>query len=332
MLTRSNLYFLFLKDNLSRYLLNNASAPPLINKFFRYANVTNTGQSSIYDWILKKFGLSTLPKDGFASLLCGNPITSTKEYWMCITPVSLNPSLNDLTLNEIQDMSINENKHFFSILKNHLVDEYDSFVWFDSKHWCLKAKSPQDLKTTSFHRALGSCISKFIMTGSDSKKWRRITSEIEILFNQDPLNQKRLLQNKSPINSIWVWGVGPSEIPNMKNCLVRTSDPLLKNIAKLGNLECLSLKNTINDIPFNNSAKEIIVSLNDPLLGQSDWSYPFIENDLKQSLAQMKLGMISNITFVISFENQIKELTVNKISFLKFWRYLKNNKNLLTNI
>ena len=332
MLTRSTLYFLFLKDNLSRYSPSIPLAPELISKFFRYADVTNTGHQSICDWILNKFGLSTLQKDGFASFLCGDPMTSTREYWMCITPVSLNPSLNDLTLNEIKDMSIKENKHFFSILKNHLAEEYDTVVWFDSKHWCLKAKSPQKLKTTSYHRAIGSCISEFIMTGSDSSKWKRITSEIEILFNQDPLNQKRLLENKKPINSIWLWGVGPAETPNIKNCLVRTRHPFLKNIAKLGNIECLSSNIAINDIPLDKQTKEIIVSISDPLLEGSNWSNSFIENDLKPSLVQLKSGMIGNITLVFPFENQTTEITVNQISFLKFWRYLKKNKNLLTKI
>lgn len=78
------------------------------------------------------------------------------------------------------------------------------------------------------------------MDGSDSpesRRWRSLLSESQIVLHNHPHNAARLAAGKVPVNSLWLWGGGllPDHVTSRVQ-FVHTDDALLRALALAANL------------------------------------------------------------------------------------------------
>jgi hypothetical protein len=77
---------------------------------------------------------------------------------------------------------------------------------------------------------LGKSISPFIEQSREILPWYRLVNEFQMFMYQHPINQRRQLEGRLTINSLWVWGAGERPTLNSKPQWY-CDDPLLNQFA-----------------------------------------------------------------------------------------------------
>jgi len=89
---------------------------------------------------------------------------------------------------------------------------------------------------------LGKSISPFIEQSREILPWYRLVNEFQMFMYQHPINQRRQLEGRLAINSLWVWGAGERPTLNLKP-LWYCDDPLLNYFASSLGLPIESCRN-----------------------------------------------------------------------------------------
>lgn len=74
--------------------------------------------------------------------------------------------------------------------------------------WRVRSKHIQDLSCSAPECAFGRNIDRWMPEGKHARLWRRVQNEIQMIWFNHPVNEKRAEQGLLPINSIWLHGVG----------------------------------------------------------------------------------------------------------------------------
>ena len=77
---------------------------------------------------------------------------------------------------------------------------------------------------------LGKSISPFIEQSREILPWYRLVNEFQMFMYQHPVNQRRQLEGRLTINSLWVWGAGERQATDLES-LWYCDDPLLNRFA-----------------------------------------------------------------------------------------------------
>jgi hypothetical protein len=78
--------------------------------------------------------------------------------------------------------------------------------------WYLRL--PREAKLPLFaspDEALGADLFEHLPDGPEGKRWRALLSETQVVLHNHPVNEKRTIAGKPPVNSLWFWGAGGSQ-------------------------------------------------------------------------------------------------------------------------
>ena len=89
---------------------------------------------------------------------------------------------------------------------------------------------------------LGKSISPFIEQSREILPWYRLVNEFQMFMYQHPVNQRRQLEGRLTINSLWVWGAGERPALDLQP-LWYCDDPLLNRFASSLGLPIESCRN-----------------------------------------------------------------------------------------
>lgn len=89
---------------------------------------------------------------------------------------------------------------------------------------------------------LGKSISPFIEQSREILPWYRLVNEFQMFMYQHPVNQRRQLEGRLTINSLWVWGAGERPALDLQP-LWYCDDPLLNRFAASLGLPIESCRN-----------------------------------------------------------------------------------------
>ena len=80
------------------------------------------------------------------------------------------------------------------------------------ERWFIESPNFQSLSTVSIHQAEGRNIDYWMPEDTNeagvAKQWRKWQNEIQMIWFNHPVNQKRQAEGQLPINSIWISGIG----------------------------------------------------------------------------------------------------------------------------
>lgn len=84
-------------------------------------------------------------------------------------------------------------------------------------HWYLRL--PRGAKLPAFVEpgdALGADVFEQLPEGEDGRRWRALLNESQVILHNHPVNQRRSLEGRLPVNSLWFWGGGV--LPDQHAC------------------------------------------------------------------------------------------------------------------
>lgn len=100
-----------------------------------------------------------------------------------------------------------------------LNDQFaDDGLRFEHDHplrWYCRFDRPMAINAVSLSAATGRDVSLCRPAGEDSRRWRSLLAEIEMILYSHPVNQQREARGELPVNSVWLWGEG--ELPEKRD-------------------------------------------------------------------------------------------------------------------
>jgi hypothetical protein len=131
---------------------------------------------------------------------------------------------------------------------------------------------------------LGKSISPFIEQSREILPWYRLVNEFQMFMYQHPVNQRRQLEGRLTINSLWVWGAGEQPTLDLQPQWY-CDDPLLNRFASsLG----LPLESCRNIAAGDDSNDAVIVDLRllQYLKSGLDWNLDELLLDIDRSILE----------------------------------------------
>lgn len=134
--------------------------------------------------------------------------TPTEVY--CADPVYQQMDINHATLADqsLLNLTAEDSTAIIDTLNRQFSS--DGLV-FSSKHplrWYCQFDKALAIETVSLSSATGRDVSLCRPGGADSRRWRTLLAEIEMILFSHPVNQQREARGELPINSLWLWGGG----------------------------------------------------------------------------------------------------------------------------
>jgi len=183
--------------------------------------------------LLQRFGLA--PDTGIAAISCRvhaqNPLDL---YWLCADPVHLQAQRSELALIDggILDIEMAEAQSLCDALNQHFAADALQFIAAEPSRWYLALSQAPDMQTTHLSRIAGQTINAHLPRGTEFRRWHQLLNEVQMLLHGHPVNAAREAQGKPAINSLWFWGGGIAQKPNLHDNLdIWANDMLARGLA-----------------------------------------------------------------------------------------------------
>lgn len=131
-----------------------------------------------------------------------------------IEPVHIHAARDHLVLTSprILDLEAADSEELFAAVKD-IFSEMSSAIYRPrAQRWFMEANSLASLSTVSTQQAEGRNIDHWMPQDTDTpgiaRQWRKWQNEIQMIWFDHPVNQRRQSQELLPINSIWISGIG----------------------------------------------------------------------------------------------------------------------------
>jgi hypothetical protein len=156
----------------------------------------------------------------------------------------------------------------------------------------------------------------YLSAGSQQAYWRRLFSELQILLYHHPINQRRQMEHKPLINSLWFWGEGTLPAPPLTAATwskVWTDSAFAKGLTCWNRLPLAPIPVNFSQCDWLSPAGQhllIFPDLQDHLIEQweQQWCQPLLNG--------LKAGSIAHVTI---YSGQ-RRFSINRKLLGKWWR------------
>lgn len=168
-------------------------------------------------------GLDTLNGLYLPSAVLGLPAQSTSRsaehsqssiYPVRADPIYLKADRDNATLIPPEQLALSEAEadELLSALNDFVQDDGLVFVRQGVDEWFMSGLSANALRSYPPSFLANRNASSFLPDGDAAKPWRRLMTEIQMLFHTHPVNLQREKRGLMPVNSVWFWGGAPLPI------------------------------------------------------------------------------------------------------------------------
>lgn len=207
-------------------------ALPALLQLLAKGRVKTLDARDLDNWLLQAFGVPgagaarySLQADG------GDP---GEGYWLRADPCHLQVNRDHVVLADAQTFQIdrNEAEAMAESLNQLFGADGMRFYPMQPDRWYLRLSADTPIETTPLAQARGKDIDALLPRGPQAMQWRRMLNEAQMLLHAHPVNDAREARGAPPVNSIWLWGEGPSPLPQRNFQHVRTHNPLAAGLAQ----------------------------------------------------------------------------------------------------
>jgi len=164
-------------------------------------------------WLLSRFGpggevLQHCPAGAaLRTLVTGR---RAEGCWACAEPVHLVAALDHLRLAPRSALRVApaEGRALVESLSEAIAGSGFTLQHLEHGPWLLACRDDIDCETIEPALAEGRDVRDCLPAGRDGAAVRRLTSELQILLHDHPVNLRRSDVGLPPVNSIWLWGFG----------------------------------------------------------------------------------------------------------------------------
>ena len=113
-----------------------------------------------------------------------------------------------------------------------LLDDFGGVLEQSSAdNWLLQLQTMPDVQFSALAEVSGNAVEAFLPKGQERQDWIRLWNEIQMKLYASDINQRRIENNKVPINSVWFWGAGDFEFKESSWQHTQGNSTLLKQLA-----------------------------------------------------------------------------------------------------
>ncbi|MFV2057744.1 MAG: hypothetical protein ACC707_14855 [Thiohalomonadales bacterium] len=138
------------------------------------------------------------------------------RYVLFADPVHLKPDRDHLVLFAPQslDLSLAEANLLTSEIERCYQEENWRLDCLSADNWALTLTDDPGATFKTLAQVTGKSVGASLPSGQNSKQWRVIGNEIQMLLNNHPVNRAREQAGRLTANSVWFWGGGslPDEV------------------------------------------------------------------------------------------------------------------------
>ena len=305
---------------------------PALELLLARSDRSTLDETSSDRWLMRRFGVNTsgeLPA-GALSLL-GDGGQPGDACWLRADPVHLRVNRDQLILADHRVFAISQGdaETFTDALNRHFAE--DGFVFYPLRpeRWYLRAPAPPAILTTPLGEAVGRHIDPLLPRGAEALAWHRLFNEIQMLLHGVPLNADRESSGVLPVNSLWLWGVGP--LPNAVErpyALVVTDDPVARGLAGVAGCDMAPLDRGLRrvladqpqgDVLLYDATLDLLRAYSDEagVAGTLEHLEPSVFTPL---LAELKRGAVDRVRIVTFTETGGVCFEATRASLWRFWR------------
>ncbi len=132
-------------------------------------------------------------------------------HWIHADPIHLVAGLNDVTLLPLQpafDLTSSEQDAIHETLAAHLREDDLLVERMNSGSWLIGSPSNFDVETVHPRFAARHEWGVVLPQGAGANRVQRLTTEIQMLLHEHPVNMQRERRGAPTVNALWLWGAG----------------------------------------------------------------------------------------------------------------------------
>ena len=165
-------------------------------------------------------------------------------------------------------------------------------------------------------QALGEDLFEHQPQGEAGRRWRALSSEVEITLHNHPQNAVRIARGQAPVNLLWFWGAG--KLPTVVRgefAQVATDDEILDALAHAAGASTTALPARLEDLSSVTAGEGVAAGLvdlahmRDLAALQRDWLLPALARLRAGAFAQVELDACDGRSVVLRRGHR-----------LRFWR------------
>ena len=132
--------------------------------------------------------------------------------WLRADPVHLRLQREQVVLLPNVEISAADALQLCDSLNAHFVGQGMEFFAPHPQRWYLRLDAVPDIQMMPLSQASGRNIHGNLPTGAEARRWHQLFNEIQMLLFAHPLNEAREARGELPVNSVWFWGGGDSQV------------------------------------------------------------------------------------------------------------------------
>ena len=250
-----------------------------------------------------------------------------KGNWLRVDPVHLKPSPKGLVLVDSSQFALS--RHDALALAASVRAEFQKLNYElevpVADRWYLKIPTNPRIITTPLAHVAGQSISDALCKGIDQQSWLKLFNEVQMQLHHADVNQQRLANADTEINSLWFWGMG--ELPtalDRKWSFVYASDRIVKGLCMLSSSEYRSLEECVFSEEIDSIKGEYLFILTQSLQPmQYDEPMGWLESSrvidteyLSPLISYLKKGAIDKLTIL----TESYQVDIRKRDLRQFWK------------
>ena len=199
---------------------------PSIVKFLSYGNLQSIPVYSLEEWVCQAFSVPdlaiapvTLKDDG---------LSPENAFWMRADPVHLHLNHTQMVLQTNVSLTKEESEQLCFLLNQYYSAMGLKFFAPNLQRWYVQLNEDPQLKTHPVSQVEGRDSRHYMPQGLAALKWHGVMNEIQMLLYGHPISQACEARGGLPVNSVWLWGGGRSEILARPFTQVSSDSELIK--------------------------------------------------------------------------------------------------------
>jgi hypothetical protein len=303
----------------------------------------SAGHYELYDCLFNLLGNHQSIENSSIASICyaadqnSHNVSASRQWILRADPCFIAPDRDQLVLAKIQnmDLSLSEATQLVTEINNFFRQYEEEKFWelqaVSAQRWYIVSQKPISLETVPPEIAFGKSLKTFLPGGQDAQHWVNLFNEFQMILHQSQVNKQRLIDKKTPVNSLWLWGSEiqkPVRADKTKSpdafTTIYSDNIVVHGLAQLQQKTVLNIPESYQSIgqAKDESVLYVLEELSHALQNLDLFSWVGLlkryEEDFFQPLLDdLKSGKVQNIEFI---SPSGKQLVITRQLLRRWWR------------
>ena len=249
-----------------------------------------------------------------------------KGAWFMLHPAHIHIARDHLVLTDIRQIGLSdaESRELFDAALPLFAEAGRELVYGDAGTWFLRADDWQGLLSSTPDATCGHNIDIWMPKGNGDQAWRKLQNEVQMLWFAHPLNERREMQGRQTVNSLWLWGgataqpsaPGQREVFNLPDGFAGLGQYAKAAHAGVGITEVIAARPEHGLLTLSQLIQPALTGEWSEWLQQLQTLESTCFAPLLQAMQQRRLDSLS---LIVTDSGHALEMSTTRLSLKKFW-------------